>query len=185
VRDNIILTGFMGAGKSTIGQRLAERLGFAFVETDRLIEERAGRSIPDIFTEDGEPTFRELEHEVVASLLGATRTVISTGGGVVLRRENRAMLERIGMTVTLHATVDALVARLAGTGPDRPLLADGATRERIAVLLRERMPLYASARYLISTDGMSEEAVVAAILHLWEHYQPVLAARGEVEEPTR
>ena len=85
---NIILTGFMGSGKTEVGKRLAQRLGYAFLDTDKLIEEKTGKSISEIFREEGESSFRELETEVIKNLSGITGYIISTGGGIVIREEN-------------------------------------------------------------------------------------------------
>src|SRR5688572_15249289 len=106
---NIILTGFMGTGKSTVGRRLARRLGWTFVDTDELIEQREGRSIPDIFAQDGEPAFRDLETELARDLANSKNQVIATGGGMVLREENLRALEQAGAVVLLEAGIEEIL----------------------------------------------------------------------------
>ena len=105
---NIVLIGFMGSGKSSIGRRVATRLGFQFLDTDALLVEREGREITEIFEQDGEARFRDLETSVLSSLGMRDRCVISTGGGVILREENRALLGQLGLVVWLTASDDVI-----------------------------------------------------------------------------
>src|SRR5262249_8936016 len=107
MRPNVVLIGFMGTGKTAIGEAAAARLGYAFVDTDAVIEEGAGRSISRIFAEDGEPAFRRLEMQVVAAVAAEGGRVIATGGGVPLSQENMRQLRRNGLIVALHAGPEA------------------------------------------------------------------------------
>jgi shikimate kinase/quercetin dioxygenase-like cupin family protein len=161
-RRNIILTGFMGTGKSTVGRIAASRLGYQFVDTDELIERTHG-SITEIFATHGEATFRRYEAEAAADLAEQSGLVISTGGRLLLDRENAARLTRTGRAFCLSATVDTLVDRLARSASTRPLLAGFDRRERITSLLSERGPGYARFEQ-IATDNRSPAGVVDELL---------------------
>ena len=141
--DNVVLVGFMGCGKSTLGRLLAARLGWKFVDTDRLVEATAGRTIPEIFGEFGESHFRALESEVVLGTCAGLRQVIATGGGAVLRDDNADAIRGAGMVVWLTARVDVVSARTSRRIGARPLLE---TAEdplvRIHRILGERAPIY-------------------------------------------
>lgn len=161
--NHLFLTGFMGAGKSTVGPLVAARFGQPFVDLDALIEAREGLSIPAIFEARGEAGFRDAEHAALASLATAPATVVATGGGVVLREENRALLRRLGTVVYLAVTPEESLARIGG-GEGRPLLAGrgiDAAREIMAV----RAGLYEScADVRVDTVGSSAGEVVAEVV---------------------
>ena len=161
---HLVLVGMMGAGKSTVGQRCAERLGRPFVDTDELIAAVAGVSIAELFARDGEPAFRALEATTIADVCAApTPSVIGMGGGAVLDTENRKHMRDTGFVVWLRAPA-ALLARRVGDGRDRPLLTGdpAGTLERLVAL---RGPAYeAAAHTTIDTDGLSVAAVVDAVL---------------------
>ncbi|RJQ54409.1 MAG: shikimate kinase [Actinobacteria bacterium] len=160
---NIVLIGFMGSGKSTAGKILADLLEYDFIDTDRVIEERAGRSIPQIFEEQGEERFRQLESLVLESVCAGSRRVISTGGGAVLRQRNFQCLKQSGRVVYLHLSEDELLkrtARLSG----RPLLAGADRKERVRELLAERSGLYEKAADLtIEADRLEPKQVAETI----------------------
>jgi shikimate kinase len=141
---NVVLTGFMGTGKTTVGRLLADRLGFEFVDTDQLIEQHHG-PIPQIFREQGEGEFRRLERTTADQLADRTGLVISTGGRLLLDTVNAARLEATGHVFCLTASVDTILARVSADGatPERPLLAGADVGERIRGLLTERAPAYA------------------------------------------
>lgn len=161
---NIVLVGPMGAGKSTVGRYLASRLSYSFVDTDHLIEERAGADIPWIFDVEGEAGFRLRETAILDYLQGVDAHVIATGGGIVVRPENHQKLNALGKVVYLTASVEQLLARTA-KDKKRPLLQVADPRSRIEELLRERDPLYRSlADYVLQTDGRSSKWVVQQIL---------------------
>ena len=161
-RENVILIGFMGTGKTAVGKRVASRLGRRFVDTDVLIEERAGRSIPRIFAEGGEPAFRRLEAEVIAQVAAGGGRVVATGGGVVLSSANMACLRRNGVIIALRADAESILARV-GRGEYRPLLGD-APEENIRRLLRERDPLYQEADLVVETSALSVEDAVERVV---------------------
>jgi shikimate kinase len=139
---NIILTGFMGTGKSTVGRELAAVLGFQWVDTDRLIEQRHG-PIPEIFNRSGEEAFREIEREIAAEVASAARQVVSTGGRMLLDPDNIRPLSHSGRIFCLTADADVLIERLRRSPTPRPLLAGPDPEERVRVLLTEREPGYA------------------------------------------
>ena len=167
--DRIVLTGFMGSGKTTAGTLLADRLGWRFLDLDREIEARHQRSVPDIFAEYGEPHFRHLESATLASLLGQRRAVIALGGGAPEELGNRLLLEQTPHTavVYLAANFDILTARCAAQAADpsataRPNLADLNLAER---RFRLRRPHYERiAAHTIHTTNLSLNQTVEAIL---------------------
>jgi shikimate kinase len=164
VTGNIVLVGPMGAGKSTVGRYLASRLSYSFVDTDHLIEERAGADIPWIFDVEGEAGFRARETSTLDSLLGIDRHIVATGGGIVIRPENHEKLKRLGKVVYLTASVEQLLSRTA-KDKKRPLLQVADPRSRIEELLTLRDPLYRQlADYILQTDGRSSKWVVQHIL---------------------
>lgn len=162
MRPNVVLIGFMGTGKTAIGEAAAAGLGYSFVDTDAVIEARAGRSISRIFAEDGEPAFRRLETQVVTAVAAQGGSVIATGGGVPLSQENMRHLRRNGLIVALHAEPEAILARL-GDGVDRPLL--GADPEgNVRRLLKERAAVYGAADLVIETSSLPVEAAAARVV---------------------
>lgn len=163
-RRNIVLTGFMGTGKTTVGRALAERLGAEFVDTDAVIEARHG-PIPVIFVEHGEARFRELERDVATELARRSGLVISTGGRMMIDDVNAEVLGATGTVVCLTATVDTILDRVSDGIENRPMLADGNARDRIATLLAERTPAYARFTQ-IATDGRDVDDLVDQVLSI-------------------
>jgi shikimate kinase len=164
MEKNIILTGFMGTGKTAVGRRLAKLLSYTFVDTDSLIEARDGRSIPQIFAEAGEAPFRQMEHEIARELAGAGRTVISTGGGLLMNEANTAVLSQNGIIFCLTAEVDTILARVSiAEGVERPLLAGPDPKARIEALLAERQETYGQFIQL-ATDGKTIDEVARELL---------------------
>ena len=159
----ITLTGFMGSGKSTVGACVADALDCLFLDLDDLIVKKAGKSIPDIFAQDGEPAFRELEAQVLRQTVGkyAENTVVlALGGGAVLAPASAALLQEKTTCIYLRATLDTLLRRLAGETVGRPL-ADDAMAARLA----EREPIYEkTAHVIIDTDGLSPDEVADEII---------------------
>jgi len=160
---NIVLTGFMGTGKTSVGREVAARLGWRFVDLDDLIVARAGKSIPQIFAEDGETAFRALEAEVCQELRTPASLVIATGGGTVVNPANREALAAGGILICLDAAPEAILARLNGY-EDRPLLAGPNRRERIAALLSQRAAAYAAIPHHIDTTHLPVAAVAERVL---------------------
>lgn len=162
---NIALVGFMGSGKSTVGQALSKKIGYLFIDLDGRIEEKTGRPIPEIFKEDGEDTFRRVEAVVLKDALAAKKAVISCGGGVVLREENRDALKQKAIVVYLKTEPDELFARVGATGSMRPLLNVEDPRAEIKRLVKEREPLYQGvADAIVSTTGRSVNSIIEAII---------------------
>ncbi len=156
----------MGAGKSTIGRMLAGRLNTSFVDTDFLIEERTGADIPWIFDVEGEEGFRNREASVLKEVLEENDAVVATGGGIVLREENRSALKKVDHRIYLSAGIDQLVERTC-KDKKRPLLQVENPREKIEELLAFRDPLYREvASHIVNTDNRSPRSVVAEIINL-------------------
>lgn len=161
----VVLTGFMGTGKTAVGRLLAERLGRELVDTDALIERAAGRTVREIFAADGEDRFRELEREAVAEACRAGDVVIATGGGTLKDERNRDALEEAGLLVCLTATPRAIARRVRATVAERPLLhGHPSLAGRIRELLAARADLYARVPLQIDTSGKSLDEVVDVIV---------------------
>jgi shikimate kinase len=173
----IYLTGFMGCGKSTIGPILANTLGYSFADVDKVIEERVGKSVRDIFREDGEKFFRDIERQVVSELSRRDHQVVSLGGGSVVDPGTFAMIKNSGILVYLYSSPEQLLRRLRHK-TDRPVLAnsEGANlapeelRERVMQLFAAREPLYAQAQVIVHTDekkvGLTVDEIVRRLSQL-------------------
>lgn len=163
-RGSIFLIGMMGAGKTTIGRLLAQAVGFEFIDCDREIEARAGASVATIFAIEGEEGFRRREAALLDELTQRRGIVLATGGGAVLRAENRRVLRERGLVVHLHATVEEIVRRTR-RDTSRPLLQTEDPRARIAQLLHERDSLYRQTAHLTFQSGIvSPKKLVKRIL---------------------
>ncbi|MCL5779086.1 shikimate kinase [Limibaculum sp. FT325] len=161
---SVVLIGLMGAGKSSVGQRLAERLGVRFADSDAEIERAAAMTIPEIFERYGEPHFRDGERRVIARLLHEPPMVLATGGGAFMNAETRALIGELGISVWLKADLDLLVARTAGR-THRPLLNRGNPREILAGLIRERYPVYETAAVTVESEaGLSHDDMASRII---------------------
>ena len=159
--DNVVIVGFMGAGKSVCGRLLARRLGRCFVETDDMIVSRDGRAIPDIFRAEGEAAFRRLEGEVLGALALKSGDVIATGGGLPCRDDRIEALRALGTVVWLRGHLPDLLARAARIG-GRPMLERPPAE--IEALYRAREPYYARAHVTVDTAGLGIDQVVARVL---------------------
>jgi shikimate kinase len=164
---NIILCGFMGTGKSTVGRLVATRIGWRFVDTDRLIERRTGRTIKTIFAEEGEAAFRAIEAKLCTEIPVWRDVVIATGGGIVLNPVNRANLCRAGLVVCLEAPAEEINARV-GHSSDRPLIAAEDPLTRIQRLLEERAEAYGALPNHINTAGYTIEEAAERVIALWK-----------------
>lgn len=165
-KPNVFLVGPMGAGKSTIGRLLAAELNLSFRDSDRVIEERTGADIPWIFDMEGEEGFRERETAVLLELTNERDAVIATGGGIVLRAQNREMMKASGFVCYLTASIEQLVERTA-RDKKRPLLQVENPRQKIIDLLALRDPLYHDAAdFVVNTDRRSPKAVAQEIASL-------------------
>jgi len=164
---NIALTGFMGVGKSSVGRALADLLHYEFIDTDETIESNAGKSINRIFAEDGEPTFRTLESQIVQQLALRDKVVISTGGGLAVNADNLASLKTHALVVCLWASPDAIWERVRHQS-HRPILQTVDPPARIRELLAQREPFYKQADVLVNTDLRSPREVVQQVLHQFQ-----------------
>jgi shikimate kinase len=160
---NVYLVGMMGAGKSAVGRPLASALGYRFIDADTVLENTAGRPIPEIFASDGEGGFRQLETAVLQQISAWHSLVVATGGGVVTRPENWGHL-RQGVVVWLDAPPELLLARLRQDPTTRPLLGGENPESRLRALLSERLPLYRQADLRIAQDTGGPEQVAAQVL---------------------
>ncbi|MEE2845364.1 MAG: shikimate kinase [Gemmatimonadota bacterium] len=169
----ILLVGFMGSGKSTVGAELARRLGWRFADADDVVERERGMTIPDIFARLGEPRFRELEHEVTQTLLTQERIVVASGGGWSAVPGRLGELSAATVSVWLRVSAEEAVRRARNQPRSRPLLgatdALGAVRE----LLRLRTPLYAEAEHEVDTESSSVEDVSIRVLELLGLNDPI------------
>jgi shikimate kinase len=163
--ENIVLIGFMGCGKSTVGRELQQRLGYPLVDMDQVIEQRVGKPITAIFADEGESAFRDMETNLLAELNdpSAPRRIISTGGGVVGRGENRALLKQLGFVVWLHAPASVILERTRYNRA-RPLLDTEDPAAKIHALMAERQPLYQESCHLkLDTAGLCSEELATGI----------------------
>lgn len=166
IRETIVLVGMMGAGKSSVGRRLATQLALPFIDADSEIEKAAGCSIADVFSLHGEAAFRDGERRVIARLLDGPAHVLSTGGGAVMDPTTRDLIGRSGISVWLRADLQTLERR-TGRRPDRPLLQGGNPRAVLEALLAERNPIYGQADIVVdSNDRPVEETVDLVIQEL-------------------
>jgi len=162
--QNLALIGFMGTGKSSVGRLVADMLRFTFLDTDHVIEARAGKSIREIFEQNGEPAFRELERRVVEELTRRKATVISTGGGLPADPANLASLKTHALVVCLWASPERIFERVRGQS-HRPLLNEADPMAKIRCLLDERGPCYRQADVLVNTELRSLREVAGQVIH--------------------
>jgi len=160
---SIVMIGLMGAGKTSVGKRLADAMGLPFVDSDDEIADAAGCPIPVIFEKHGEAAFRDLEERVIERLLHEPRCVIATGGGAYMRPETRARINADGITVWIRAELDILVERTGRRG-GRPLLEQGNPREILQALMDERYPVYENADVIVDSGNDSHEVTVHQII---------------------
>lgn len=163
--SNIILIGYMGCGKTTVGKRLAELMDFTFVDTDEMIERQQGRTISEIFGTDGEQMFRTMETTLLEQMLEGKngRLVISTGGGMPLREENRALLSKLGTVVYLKAEPKTIYDRVKGDA-NRPLLQCADPFAKIQEMLAARQPVYEAAADSIMQADAPEAGEIAELI---------------------
>ena len=171
MKSNIALVGFMGTGKTDVGRLLAEKLGKDFIEVDELIEQRAGKTIPEIFQQDGEIAFRELEIEATREAAEKKNAVIACGGGVVLNQINVDRLREHGVIVYLTASPEAILQRTSSDTDERPLLVAEDKASKVEKLLNFRRPFYERAADItVSTSELDAAGVAGQIIsELSEH----------------
>lgn len=160
---SLVMVGLMGCGKSAVGRRLAGRLGLPFVDADEEIEKAAGKSIEDIFSDHGEPYFREGERKVLARLLRSGPQVLATGGGAFMNAETRSAIADAGISIWLKAELPLLVRRVAKRN-NRPLLKAGDPEEVMRTLMQTRYPVYAEADIMVESRDVPHEVIVDEIL---------------------
>ena len=160
---NILLTGFMGAGKTTVGKKLSKRLGYFFIDTDREIEKEQGSSISEIFKYGGEICFRDLETNMLQQLQSKQNLVIATGGGMVMRQENRNLMQNLGTRVYLKVGLEELIRRLK-KDKKRPLLQEAKPIKRITEMLEQRKSIYEEAECIVDTTDLSPQQMVSEII---------------------
>ncbi len=163
VPRNIILIGYMGTGKSTVGRKIADSLAFELVDTDAMVVAGAGRPIPEIFAAKGEEAFRNLEARALENAAEGQNRVISTGGGIVLRSGNRALMRGHGYCVWLRAAPETIFQRVSSNN-ERPLLQTANPRKTIEKMVREREPLYReTAHFNVRTDDLVVDDIAYGI----------------------
>lgn len=162
-KKNIILTGFMGTGKSSLGRLLARKLHYKFVDTDQLIEERIGKTITKLFADEGESVFRNLETELTQELANRQGLVIATGGGLMMNPKNATTLGQTGQILCLVATAEEILERISRRPDSRPLLNDPNPLQKITELLQERATAYNKFTQ-VSTSGQNHHQLVDKLL---------------------
>ncbi len=171
LRRPLALVGLMGVGKTTIGRRLARRLGAQFRDTDEAMQEAAGRTVAEIFSDFGEPAFREGEHKVIARLLKEPAPlVIGLGGGAFINDRTRALVRLCAISIWLRADLDVMVERVARRPDQRPLLAQGDARVILEKLEKERAPIYAEADIIVDSGESALEDCVERVITALHRY---------------
>lgn len=168
---SVVLVGLMGAGKTSIGRRLAELLGMPFIDADHEIEAAAGKTIADIFTEHGEAHFRDGEKRVIARLLESGSQVLATGGGAFMNAETRARIQKHGISVWLRAELPLLMQRVLKRG-GRPLLDNADPEAVMRKLIDERYPVYAMADITVESTDAHHGTMVNEVLRALAQWQP-------------
>jgi shikimate kinase len=163
---NLYLVGFMGTGKTTVGRAAAQRLEFEFIDSDREIERRSGKTIPEIFAGPGEAAFRKMEMEFVESGHPASRAAVACGGGLIVQPSAAELLKDRGVVICLHASIETILER-TGRHSNRPLLDCDDPAARIRELFAEREAIYRSSGTLILTDDRPLREVVAHVIRVW------------------
>jgi shikimate kinase len=165
----VVMVGMMGAGKSSVGRRLANRLGLPFVDADSEIEQAANASIPEIFEKHGEAYFRDGERRVIKRLLDGQSKVLATGGGAFIQPETRADIQASGISVWLKADIDLLMARVRRRN-NRPLLKTADPEATLTQLMKERYPIYAEATIQVQSRDVAHDVVIDDILAALDSY---------------
>ncbi|MEN9812195.1 MAG: hypothetical protein RL479_881 [Verrucomicrobiota bacterium] len=164
---NLYLVGFMGTGKTTVGRAVAQRLGFALLDSDHEIEREQKLTIPELFAQQGEPAFRALERAFIEHGHPASRTVVACGGGLVVQPGMLALLQARGVVVCLHASLETVLARTS-RATNRPLLAVANPEERVRTLYAAREAAYRAAGTMVLTDSRPLADIAAHVTRVWQ-----------------
>jgi shikimate kinase len=168
LKNNIILIGPMGSGKTSIGKKLSKMMKFNFIDTDHLIEEKTGVDIPTIFEHEGESGFRKRENKILEDISNIENSVLGTGGGIIILEENRKIIKNMGFIVYLTASIKELVYRTE-QDRNRPLIKDGDTKKKIEEILKEREKIYENISNIkISTDNYDTVKLSRIIIKNYE-----------------
>jgi shikimate kinase len=168
LKNNIILIGPMGSGKTSIGKKLSKMMKFNFIDTDHLIEEKTGVDIPTIFEHEGESGFRKRENKILEDISNVENSVLGTGGGIIILEENRKIIKNMGFIVYLTASIKELVYRTE-QDRNRPLIKDGDTKKKIEEILKEREKIYENISNIkISTDNYDTVKLSKIIIKNYE-----------------
>lgn len=173
---NLYLVGFMGTGKSTVGRAVAHRLGFTLLDSDHEIERGQAKTIPEIFAQDGEPAFRQLERAFIEQGHPDRRTVVACGGGLIVQPGMLELLRTKGVLVCLHASVETILARTA-RHRNRPLLEVENPEERIRTLYAAREAIYRQSGTMVLTDARPLADIVTHVVRVWRRDAPEFARR--------
>ena len=171
--NNLILVGFSCSGKTTLGRNVARRLRLPFIDTDRFIEDMTGRTIPEIFREDGEVAFRAVEREAIGRIMSEQNQVVSTGGGAFIDPENRDKLRTGNLVIHLQVRPETVVDRLRNSksGRPRPLLDSPDPLGRVVQLMADRREAYSAAHVTIGVDDRSRYEIVGELRRRWLAWQ--------------
>lgn len=180
---NLYLVGFMGTGKTTIGRAVAQKLGFELLDSDAEIERLKGKTIPDIFAQEGEPAFRQLERTFIEAGHPARHAVVACGGGLVVQPGMLDLLKSKGVVVCLHASLETVLKRTQGNR-NRPLLNVEDPFERIRALYTAREPIYRRSGTLVLTDGRPLHDVVTHVLRIYRREAADFGHASSIEKAT-
>lgn len=169
LRKPVVLVGLMGAGKTKIGGLMAKKLALPFVDADAEIEKAANRTVAEIFEEQGEPAFRDLERRVIARLLSDELKIIAPGGGAMMNEQTADLIRSASISIWLRADLDILVERTGRTSK-RPLLRNGDPREILQGLMDKRYPVYATADITVDSAAVDVDQNTASVLNALAHY---------------
>ena len=166
----VVLIGFMGSGKSSVGREIARRIGSDFVDVDAWIEKKEGRAIREIFSKDGETAFRNMEKSALGEILAVKGQVVATGGGAFLDKESQKLMKAYAPVVYLEVEAETALQRLAGD-VERPLLQDEDRDAVVKSLLGQRIPEYSKADHAVSTDGSTVPEIAGQIIDFLERWE--------------
>lgn len=171
MKKNIVLIGFMGSGKTTIGKLVSQKLGYGFIDSDELIEQKCGMKVSDIFNLYGEEYFREVEARVISEISDYTRVIISCGGGAVKQKSNIDSLRKKGLIIWLKTCIDEIYKRIQYNSVMRPL-ANGKSKEELEQMMAAREELYKKAHIFIDTSNKTINEIVDEIINIYVNQTP-------------